>query len=677
MKRTSKIIAAALGATMLLGTVGFAAVSAAEVDPGAGVGAAADEAVSALNMPKITHTQNIDGGVRIFWDAVEGAEAYRVFYLGKSGWKGMGNTTDTSFVDDDVNSGSTYTYTVRCVKKDGSEFTSDYDKTGFKATYIAKPKLKYATSVYGGVEISWEAPKGATNYRVFYKGSKGWTRMANTTETTYLDKVVTSGKTYLYTVRCTSPDGEEYVSSYDDNGIYGSYVEAPVITKTESLENGLRISWDAVKGADKYRVYYKGRSGWVRFGETDGTSYIDDDVHSGSTYTYTVRALNKDDDFVSGYNKEGWKGTWIATPVISGFTSTLDGTAISWIPVKGATQYRIFYKDGKRWVGIANTTETTFVDTEVLSGQAKTYTLRCIDNNGNYFSDYTADGATYTYVETPYIYRYTTDADTNVTIYWNKCEGAHSYRVFYYTGGTWKGLGNTTSTEFKIKQNPAATVYTVRALDKYGSFTSDYDHVGVTVRRDGYAQDIDTYVPRFLSGKISENHNIALTWEAIPSAALYNIYLETDDGGLKKVGESEERSCTITKTALGTNLAGKTFTFRLRAIDRKGKFISQYTPNGFDVTYPEALDIVGKFTTTAKDAVNVSWKAFEKAETYKIYMYHNNSLDREIETSKISYNIRLEKPEDNYLFEVQAYDKEGNIIAIPGKSFEVNPVNEG
>ena len=210
-------------------------------------------------------------------------------------------------------------------------------------------------------------------------------------------------------------------------------------------------------------------------------------------------------------------------------------------------------------------------------------------------------------------------------------------------------------------------------LDKYGSFTSDYDHVGVTVRRDGYAQDIDTYVPRFLSGKISENHNIALTWEAIPSAALYNIYLETDDGGLKKVGESEERSCTITKTALGTNLAGKTFTFRLRAIDRKGKFISQYTPNGFDVTYPEALDIVGKFTTTAKDAVNVSWKAFEKAETYKIYMYHNYSLDREIETSKLSYNIRLEKPADYYAFEVQAYDKEGNIIAIPGNAFEVNP----
>ncbi|MBQ2443466.1 MAG: hypothetical protein II498_09025 [Ruminococcus sp.] len=675
MKRTSKMIAAALGATMLLGSVGFAAVSAAETEPDASVGAlvAAGEEVSALNTPKITRTQNIDGGVRIYWDAVEGAEAYRVFYLGRSGWKGMGNTTETSFVDDDVNSGSTYTYTVRCVKKDGSEFTSDYDKNGFKATYIAKPKLSYAESVYGGVEIGWEAPKGATKYRVFYKGASGWRRMGDTTETTFLDDVVTSGKTYQYTVRCISDDGEEYVSSFDDAGIFGTYYAAPVIKSAESIDGGVKLSWDAVPGVYKYRVYYKGRNGWTRFGETTGTSFVDDDVNSGSTYTYTIRGLNSDDDFITGYNKEGWKGTYIAVPQISGFTNTLDGAQLTWAPVKGATKYRVFYKDGNSWVGINNTTDTTFVDTEVESGKERTYTVRCVDNSGNYVSDYSRTGWTNTYVGTPYIYRYTTDADTNVTIYWSKCDGAAAYRVFYYSGGTWKGLGNTSSTEFKIKQNPAATVYTVRALDKNGSFASDYDHVGVTVRRDGYAQDIDTYVPRFLSSKISENHNIALTWDAIPGAALYNIYLETADGGLKKIGESEERSCTITKSTLGTNLAGKTFTFRLRAVDRKGKFISQYSPSGYDVTYPEALNIVGKFTTTAKDAVNVSWKAVEKAETYKIYMYHNYSLDREIETSKLSYNIRLEKPEDYYAFEVQAYDKEGNIIAIPGNAFEVNP----
>ncbi len=334
MKRTSKMIAAALGATMLLGSVGFAAVSAAETEPDASVGAlvAAGEEVSALNTPKITRTQNIDGGVRIYWDAVEGAEAYRVFYLGRSGWKGMGNTTETSFVDDDVNSGSTYTYTVRCVKKDGSEFTSDYDKEGFKATYIAKPKLKYAESVYGGVEIGWEAPKGATKYRVFYKGASGWRRMGDTTETTFLDDVVTSGKTYQYTVRCISDDGEEYVSSFDDAGIFGTYYAAPVIKSAESIDGGVKLSWDAVPGVYKYRVYYKGRNGWTRFGETTGTSFVDDDVNSGSTYTYTIRGLNSDDDFITGYNKEGWKGTYIAVPQISGFTNALDGAQLTWAP---------------------------------------------------------------------------------------------------------------------------------------------------------------------------------------------------------------------------------------------------------------------------------------------------------------------------------------------------------
>ena len=679
MNKTSKIIASALGAAMLLGTVGFAVASAAETKATVAapatktVAAPGKEEVGLLPTPQISRTQNIDGGVRIYWDPVEGAEAYRVFYLGRTGWKGMGNTTGNSFVDDDVNSGSTYTYTVRCITKDGSEFTSDYDRNGFQATYIEKPQLEYAESVYGGVEINWKPSAGATNYRVFYKGANGWRSMGDTKETTFLDDVVTSGNTYLYTVRCISDDGSQYVSAYDEKGIYGTYVAAPEIVNTESTTLGVKLTWNPVDGADKYRVYYMGRDGWVRFGETTGNSYTDDDVHSGSTYTYTVRALDNQDNFVSGYYKEGWKATYIATPGITDLDSTMDGTQITWTACKGADRYRIFYKNNNNWVGLKTTDANTYLDTDVSSGKERVYTVRCVDADGNYISDYNRSGWSHTFYSTPLIYRYTTDSDTNVTIYWDANSGAAAYRVFYYTNGSWKGLGNTTATEFKIKQNPAATIYTVRALDKYGEFVSDYDHVGVTVRRNGLNQDVYTFIPRFLSGKISENHNIVLTWDAIPSTALYYVYLETEDGSLKKIAESEERSCTIPHSILGDFLAGQTFTFRIRAVNSKGRFITEYSPEGYHVTYPRAINISGKFTTAAMDAVNLSWEEIESAETYKIFMMHNGALDKEIETSKLSYNIRLEKPEDNYRFEVQAYDKEGNILAIPGNAFEVNP----
>lgn len=65
---------------------------------------------------------------------------------------------------------------------------------------LATPKISKAESVYGGVKLTWSKVKGAEKYRVYYKGSKGWTRMVDTTSTSYIDKDVSSGKNYTYTV---------------------------------------------------------------------------------------------------------------------------------------------------------------------------------------------------------------------------------------------------------------------------------------------------------------------------------------------------------------------------------------------------------------------------------------------------------------------------------------------
>ena len=67
---------------------------------------------------------------------------------------------------------------------------------------LATPKISKAESVYGGVKLTWNKVNGAAKYRVYYKGSKGWTRMVDTTSTSYIDKDVSSGRNYTYTVRC-------------------------------------------------------------------------------------------------------------------------------------------------------------------------------------------------------------------------------------------------------------------------------------------------------------------------------------------------------------------------------------------------------------------------------------------------------------------------------------------
>ena len=57
----------------------------------------------------------------------------------------------------------------------------------FARASLATPKISKAESVYGGVKLTWNKVNGAAKYRVYYKGRKGWTRMVDTTSTSYID----------------------------------------------------------------------------------------------------------------------------------------------------------------------------------------------------------------------------------------------------------------------------------------------------------------------------------------------------------------------------------------------------------------------------------------------------------------------------------------------------------
>ena len=270
---------------------------------------------SNLATPKISKTENVNGGVKLTWSKVKGAEKYRVYYKGSKGWTRMVDTTSTSYIDKDVSSGRNYTYTVRCINSSATKFTSGYDSKGKSVKYISAPKITKAESVDGGVKISWNKSNGAEKYRVYYKGSKGWTRMVDTTSTSYIDKDVSSGKNYTYTVRCINSSATKFTSGYDSKGKSVKYISAPKITKAESVDGGVKISWNKSNGAEKYRVYYKGSKGWTRMVDTTSTSYIDKDVSSGKNYTYTVRCINSSaTKFTSGYDSKGKSVKYISSP---------------------------------------------------------------------------------------------------------------------------------------------------------------------------------------------------------------------------------------------------------------------------------------------------------------------------------------------------------------------------
>lgn len=88
----------------------------------------------------------------------------------------------------------------------------------------------------------------------------------------------------------------------------------------------------------------------------------------------------------------------LSTPQITKLENTASGVKITWNKVAGVYGYRLYYKyPGQDWKRFKDITATNFTDTGVKSGRTETYTIRCIDKNGNTISGYYPNGWSITY----------------------------------------------------------------------------------------------------------------------------------------------------------------------------------------------------------------------------------------------------------------------------------------
>ena len=441
-------------------------------------------------MPKITALTNTSTGVKITWDKVAGAAKYRVFYKNVSGgWTKIADTTATSYTWTGAKNATTYTFTVRCINSAGTAYTSSYDSAGKTITFYpcANPAITAVSNAAEGVKITWGKVTGAAKYRVFYKTSGGWTKIADTAATSYTWTGAKSGTTYTFTVRCINSAGSAYTSGYDGTGKSITYIAAPKLSDVSNTADGVKITWGKVAGAEKYRVFYKtGSGGWTEITDTTATSYTWTGAKNNTKYTFTVRCVNSDGSaYTSGFYGAGKTITYIAAPKISGISNVAEGVKITWGKVTGAAKYRVFYKTSSGWTKIADTAAASYTWTGAKSGTTYTFTVRCINSAGSaYTSGYDGAGKSITYIAAPKLSGVSNTAD-GVKITWGKVTGAEKYRVFYKTGsGGWTEITDTTATSYTWTGAKSGTKYTftVRCINSDGSaYTSGYDGTGKTI----------------------------------------------------------------------------------------------------------------------------------------------------------------------------------------------------
>ena len=506
-----------------------------------------------LATPSGLSVSNTIASLTLKWNAVKGATGYEIYRAGTDGkYSKIKTVTSTSYVDTSVKNNTQYSYRIKAYNAAGTSAFST--AASLKKTQISVSNLK-ADANGSKVQLSWTGGvTGAEGY-VIYRRTEGgsYTEIGRTAGNTYSD-TISAGIKYYYAVAVYS--GSRTEDKCPEVGVM--YLAEPAVTGASNITSGVQVKWSKVTGATGYIVYHKGAGkGWARIADIkDGSTvnYTDTTAESGTTYTYTVRAYNKD-------TMSDWNSTKslmrISDTTLTGASNITSGVQVKWSQVTGATGYIVYRKGaGKGWGRIADIksgSTVSYTDTTAASGTTYTYTVRAY--NGNTMGDWHSAKSVMRISDT------TLTGASNITygvqVKWSRVTGATGYIV--YRKGAGKGWariadiknGSTVSYTDTTAASGTTYTYTVRAYN--GSTMGDW-HSTKSVKR---LSD-----PKLTSAsKVSGGINVR--WTGVTGATGYIVYRKSGSGSWGRIADIKSGS-TVSYTDR-TAKAGTTYTYTVRA----------------------------------------------------------------------------------------------------------------
>ena len=506
-----------------------------------------------LATPSGLSVSNTIASLTLKWNAVKGATEYEIYRAGTDGkYSKITTVTSTSYVDTSVKNNTQYSYKIKAYNAAGTSAFST--AASIKRTQISVSNLK-ADANGSKVQLSWTGGvTGAEGYVIYRRTEDGsYAEIGRTAGNTYSD-TISAGIKYYYAVAVYS--GSRTEDKCPEVGVM--YLAEPAVTGASNITSGVQVKWSKVTGATGYIVYHKGAGkGWARIADIkDGSTvnYTDTTAESGTTYTYTVRAYNKD-------TMSDWNSTKslmrISDTTLTGASNITSGVQVKWSQVTGATGYIVYRKGaGKGWGRIADIksgSTVSYTDTTAASGTTYTYTVRAY--NGNTMGDWHSAKSVMRISDT------TLTGASNITygvqVKWSRVTGATGYIV--YRKGAGKGWariadiknGSTVSYTDTTAASGTTYTYTVRAYN--GSTMGDW-HSTKSVKR---LSD-----PKLTSAsKVSGGINVR--WTGVTGATGYIVYRKSGSGSWGRIADIKSGS-TVSYTDR-TAKAGTTYTYTVRA----------------------------------------------------------------------------------------------------------------
>ena len=605
--------------------------------------------------PEFTSIRFDESGVHLTWKpawkkhGVWNGENYRVYRkTAGASWTRLEQTTEDHYDDATAQIGVTYYYTLRLIDSESSRFLSDYHSSK-AVSFALYPYVNSIKNTGSGAQLSWYQYNGAKAYRVYYRSSNGWNRLAKVSGTSYTDTSVKNETNRVYTIRAVDAR-DNFISDFYRPGWSNTYYTPPVIKTLSNTTQGVKVTWNRAKGAQDYCVYRKTNNGWLRLTKTTESEFTDTTAESGNTYTYTLRMITANgNDFMSDHT--GGKSIfYVAAPTITAVENLSDSVKITWKPIKGANFYRIYYRSGNGWTRLASKYLTEYTDTSVKDGETREYTIRCLDKNENFVSDFDHIGYRNTFHKPPVIHTISGSGD-GITLTWNRAKGAEDYRVYRKTGGSsWKLITQTNKSSYTDTSYEKGTLcyYTLRMISSDSSRFMSYHNGGRSI--------LWCATPRFSTITNGENGTI-LSWEPVNGAYEYRVYNRSGNEWIRLIST---QGTTYTDSKV---INAQTKTYTIRCVDKNGAFISDFDTAGTVHTYYRPIVIN---SITYRDHTNtITWKKNSDAASYSVYRKALGESDWTMIADRITSGSYIDEDitEDAvYAYTLRILEKDGAVI---------------
>ena len=407
----------------------------------------------------------VNGKPQLKWNAVSGAAKYWV-YRSTDGvnFKYYDSTAKTSYTNTGALLGTKYHYRVKAVAVvNGKNVASAYNGTKSLFTTPAAPGVSIYR-VNGKPQLKWSAVTGAEKYWI-YRSTDGvnFKYYDSTTGTSYTNCIAASGTEYYYKVKAAAVEnGKNVASDFSNTKSLFTTPAAPSVSITTS-KGKPKLTWKAVKGADKYYIYRStdGKN-FKYYNETDEAGYTNYSTNIGTTYYYKVRAVKTIDgnDHKSDFSAVRSIQCRPAAVNLS-ISRSYGKPKLTWDAVADADKYWIYRStDGKNFKCYDTTTKTSYINSGAAFNTIYCYKVKAVKvvNGRNVVSGSGSAKSVITALAKPSVSITTSDGKPYIS--WDAVDGATGYYVFRSTDGkNYSVLGYTTRTNYTNTASNAGTTY--------------------------------------------------------------------------------------------------------------------------------------------------------------------------------------------------------------------------